>query len=253
MPSDTPALVIRDWSVGYLDQPIVCDFETTVKAGTVTCLIGGNGAGKSTLLKSIFGLNKRFSGSMLFEGDPIHLLSPDARVRRGIGLVPQGRCNFPRMTVRENLEMGAYTLPRAQASAAMERVVTLFPMLRRKWRIPAGYLSGGEQQVLETAMVLESAPRLLLLDEPSLGLSPKMQHEVFDTVERIREAGLTVVMAEQNAFASLTISDIAIVLELGRKFMEGPARTVMYDPRIRAAFLGGEPEATDRPQDTITQ
>ena len=240
MPSDTPALVIRDWSVGYLDQPIVCDFETTVKAGTVTCLIGGNGAGKSTLLKSIFGLNKRFSGSMLFEGDPIHLLSPDARVRRGIGLVPQGRCNFPRMTVRENLEMGAYTLPRAQASAAMERVVTLFPMLRRKWRIPAGYLSGGEQQVLETAMVLESAPRLLLLDEPSLGLAPLVVQQIFAIIRELntREA-LTVFLVEQNAFHAHKLAHRAYVMVNGLITLTGTGRELLERPEVRAAYLEG--------------
>lgn len=243
MAADQALLQIRDWSAGYLDQPIVRDFATTIATGTVTSLLGGNGAGKSTLLKSIFGLAKRFSGEILFDGRPVHMLQPAARLREGIGIVPQGRCNFPQMSVRENLEMGAYVLPRRAVRAAIERVVELFPLLRRKWTVLAGDLSGGEQQVLETAMVLECGPRLLLLDEPSLGLSPKMQAEVFQTISGVRDSGVTVIMAEQNVFGSLMISDRAIVLDLGRKFIEGPAGAVMHDPKIRAAFLGGDPNA----------
>ena len=238
-------LDIDDWSAGYLDQPIVRNVSVRFEAGTVTSLIGGNGAGKSTLLKSIFGLNKRFGGSMTFEGKAIHALAPADRLKAGIGIVPQGRCNFPLMSVAENLEMGAYLLPRAQADDAIERVTALFPLLRRKWKEFAGNLSGGEQQILETAMVLESAPRLLLLDEPSLGLSPKMQAEVFETVDSIRREGVTVLMAEQNVFGSLLISDRALVLELGRVFADGPARDIMHDSRIKAAFLGGTPMEED--------
>lgn len=240
--ADDAVLVISNWSVGYLDQPIVRDFSGSFATGSVTSLIGGNGAGKSTLLKSIFGLNKRFSGEVTFEGKPVHMLAPSERLKAGIGIVPQGRCNFPQMSVRENLEMGTYLLSRKIADEAVERMLSLFPMLRRKWRELAGNLSGGEQQVLETAMVLESNPRLLLLDEPSLGLSPKMQEEVFDTVTDVSKGGVTIIMAEQNVFGSLMISDRAIVLELGKKFMDGPAREVMYDPKIRTAFLGGRPD-----------
>lgn len=245
MDRETIALDIENWSAGYLDQPIVRNVSARFETGTVTSLIGGNGAGKSTLLKSIFGLNKRFGGTMTFEGRPVHGLAPADRLRAGIGIVPQGRCNFPLLSVAENLEMGAYLLPRRAADAAIEHVTALFPLLRRKWRELAGNLSGGEQQILETAMVLESAPRLLLLDEPSLGLSPKMQAEVFETVDAIRKDGVTVVMAEQNVFGSLMISDRAIVLELGRIFADGPARELMHDSRIKAAFLGGTPLEED--------
>jgi branched-chain amino acid transport system ATP-binding protein len=238
---DEIVLTIKNWSVGYLDQPIVNDFSADFQKGTVTSLIGGNGAGKSTLLKSIFGLNRRFSGEIEFEGRVIHTLSPSDRLKAGVGIVPQGRCNFGQMTVRENLEMGAYLLPRQAAKDAIGRVTSLFPLLRQKWSQVASNLSGGEQQILEMAMVLESSPRLLLLDEPSLGLSPKMQAEVFETVDAIRVQGVTVVMAEQNVFGSLLISNRAIVLELGRKFADGPAEDIMHDPRIKAAFLGGDP------------
>jgi branched-chain amino acid transport system ATP-binding protein len=236
-----PCLTIRDLAIGYLDEPIVRDIRADIMPGTVTTLIGGNGAGKSTLLKSLFGLTKRFSGEIVFEGAPIHDLPPAERKRRGIGLVPQGRCNFPLMSVKENLEMGTYLLPAAAARRAAERMVELFPMLGRKWREAAGNLSGGEQQILETAMALEAGPRLLLLDEPSLGLSPKMQYEVFETIDGIRRTGVTVILAEQNVLGSLLISDRAIVLELGRMFLDGPARQVMRDPRIREAYLGGDP------------
>ena len=155
--------------------------------------------------------------------------------------MPQGRCNFPLMTVRENLELGAYTLPRAEAGAAADRVLAMFPMLARKLDVLAGNLSGGEQQILETAMVLEAAPRLLLLDEPSLGLSPAMQDQVFETISDLRGRGLTVLVIEQNAHGALEISDYGIVMELGRLFMTGPPREIIDDPRIRIAYLGAAP------------
>lgn len=243
--TDTNAiLVVDDLSVGYLDHPIVLNFSTTVTAGTVTSLIGGNGAGKSTLLKSFFGLTKWFSGTITLANEDIHTLSPFERLARGIGIVPQGRCNFHAMSVLENLEMGGYTLSAKQASTARDRVLSIFPMLVPKLKQAAGNLSGGEQQILETAMVLQTEPTLLLLDEPSLGLSPIMQDDVFENVDRLRHSGVTVVMAEQNVYGSLLISDRAIVLDLGRKFTEGEAKAVMNDPRIRTAFLGGEPDAS---------
>jgi branched-chain amino acid transport system ATP-binding protein len=237
------AIDIRDLCVGYRDQPIVRDFSSTIRQGSITTLIGGNGAGKSTLLKSLFGLTRLFSGEIIFGGKPVHALPPEQRIRAGITIVPQGRCNFSGLTVRENLLMGAYLLPKQQVTPAIDRVLELFPMLRRKLAVIAGHLSGGEQQILETAMALENSPRLLLLDEPSLGLSPKMQREVFAMINSLWQLGITVVMAEQNVFESLMISDVAIVLDLGRKYLEGPAREVMYNPKIRAAFLGGEPES----------
>lgn len=246
---DTSLLLQIDaLSVGYADHPIVTGFSTDIARQTVTSLIGGNGAGKSTLLKSLFGLTRHFSGSIRYRGDEIQRLSPAERLARGIGIVPQGRCNFPMMSVAENLEMGAYTLPLERARRARAHVLELFPMLKPKLRQLAGNLSGGEQQILETAMVLQSEPELLLLDEPSLGLAPIMQDEVFENVDRLRHAGVTIVMAEQNVYGSLLISDRAIVLDLGRKFMEGEADAVMSDPRIRTAFLGGEPEGEPDPQ-----
>ena len=232
-------LVFDALSVGYADVPIVTDFTTRIAAGSITTIIGPNGAGKSTLLKAVYGLNKYFSGSLRFLGQPIERLTPRARLGLGIGFVPQGRCNFPLMTVRENLDLGAYTLRGAAVAQATQRVLELFPLLRPKLGVLAGNLSGGEQQILETAMVLESSPKLLLLDEPSLGLSPGNQQQIFDTIAELRRHGLTVLVVEQNAHGALQISDTGIVMELGRLFMTGPAREIIDDPRIQQAYLGG--------------
>ena len=228
-------------SAGYNEEPIVVDFSVSIPSGSITTIIGPNGAGKSTLLRAIYGLNKYFGGGIRFLGQPIEHLAPRERLKLGIGFVPQGRCNFPLITVRENLELGAYTLPRTEAAAAAERMLAMFPMLSAKLGVLAGNLSGGEQQILETAMVLEAGPRLLLLDEPSLGLSPAMQDQVFETISDLRGRGLTVLVIEQNAHGALEISDYGIVMELGRLFMTGPAKEVVDDPRIRTAYLGAAP------------
>ena len=234
-------LQIERLSAGYTEEPIVVDFSVTIPEGSITTIIGPNGAGKSTLLRAIYGLNKHFGGSIRFLGQPIERLAPRERLKRGIGFVPQGRCNFPLMTVRENLELGAYTLTRGEGTVATDRVLAMFPMLSAKLDVLAGNLSGGEQQILETAMVLEAAPRLLLLDEPSLGLSPAMQDQVFETISDLRGRGLTVLVIEQNAHGALEISDHGIVMELGRLFMTGPASEIIGDPRMRTAYLGAAP------------
>jgi branched-chain amino acid transport system ATP-binding protein len=233
------ALELVSVTAGYGDNPIVRDFSTRLQAGSITTLIGGNGAGKSTLLRAIYGTNRFFSGQIVFKGETIERMPPWERLKRGIGFVPQGRCNFPAMTVAENLKMGCYTLPAKAHEAAIGRVGGFFPLLQKKSRTEAGNLSGGEQQVLEMAMVLLLEPSLLLLDEPSLGLSPKMQGDVFATVQRIAERGVTVLVVEQNVRGALLISDRALVMEQGTKFMEGPAAEVRTDPRIRQAYLGG--------------
>ncbi|MFI5031285.1 MAG: ABC transporter ATP-binding protein [Reyranellales bacterium] len=240
----TVALDLVSVSAGYGDNPIVREFSATLETGTITTLIGGNGAGKSTLLRAIYGTNRFFGGQILFRGEAIERLPPWERLKRGVGFVPQGRCNFPHMSVDENLKMGCYTLPGAKHDAAITRVTGLFPMLRQKARTEAGNLSGGEQQILEMAMVLLLEPSLLLLDEPSLGLSPRMQGDVFTTVQKIAATGVTVLVVEQNVRGALLISDRALVMEQGRKFMEGPAAEVRTDPRIRQAYLGGNIQPT---------
>jgi branched-chain amino acid transport system ATP-binding protein len=241
--SGEPILELDRLSVGYTDEPVVVDFSAAIAAGTITTVIGPNGAGKSTLLRAVYGLNRRFGGHVRFAGEPIETLAPRERLKLGIGFVPQGRCNFPLMTVRENLELGAYTLHGDAATAALERVLAQFPVLRAKLSVLAGNLSGGEQQILETAMVLEAGPRLLLLDEPSLGLSPANQDQIFATIADLRGRGLTVLVVEQNAHGALQVSDTGIVMELGRLFMMGPAAEIIADPRIKVAYLGGERSA----------
>jgi branched-chain amino acid transport system ATP-binding protein len=238
------ALELAAVTAGYGDNPIVREFSAQLETGSITTLIGGNGAGKSTLLRAIYGTNRLFSGRILFKGEAIERLPPWERLKRGVGFVPQGRCNFPAMSVGENLKMGCYTLTAARHAAAIERVMTSFPLLRAKARTDAGNLSGGEQQILEMAMVLLVEPSLLLLDEPSLGLSPKMQGDVFATVQRIARSGVTVLIVEQNVRGALLISDRALVMEQGRLFMEGPAKEVRTDPRIRQAYLGGNIQHT---------
>ncbi len=240
----TVALAIEALTAGYGETPIVRDFSTSLARGSITTLIGGNGAGKSTLLRAVYGTIRWFAGRILWQGEEIHALAPTERLRRGIAFVPQGRCNFPAMSVAENLKLGCYTLPSRLHAARVERVCALFPVLRAKWTLAAGNLSGGEQQLLETAMVLVTEPQLLLLDEPSLGLSPKTQAEVFAAVRAIAATGVTVLVVEQNVHGALLISDTAIVMELGRKFMEGPAAQVRGDARIREAYLGGNIKET---------
>jgi branched-chain amino acid transport system ATP-binding protein len=234
-----PILELVGLTAGYGDNPIVRDFSARLHSGTITTLIGGNGAGKSTLLRAIYGTCRWFAGQVVFAGEPIETLEPAERFGRGIGFVPQGRCNFPAMSVAENLLMGCYTLRPAGRRAAIARIIEQFPVLRERAGTAAGNLSGGEQQILEMAMVLVVEPTLLLLDEPSLGLSPKMQGQVFSTVQRIARSGVTVLVVEQNVRGALMISDRALVMEQGRKFMEGPAADIRNDPRIRQAYLGG--------------
>ncbi len=235
-----PILDVQGLVGGYGKMTILNGTSFSVPAGTITTVIGPNGAGKSTLLRAVYGLIRHFAGSVRFRGQAIERLPPRERLTRGIGFVPQGRCNFPLMTVRENLELGAYTLRGPAVAAAIERVVADFPLLAAKLAVLAGNLSGGEQQILEIAMVLEAGPRLLLLDEPSLGLSPANQDQIFATIADLRGRGLTVLVVEQNAHGALQISDTGIVMELGRLFMAGPAGEVLADPRIKVAYLGGE-------------
>ena len=237
-----PILELADWSCGYLDEPIVRGFDFTLEAGTIACVVGSNGAGKSTLLRSIYGTIKRFSGTLSFRGEPIERLAPAARMARGMSFVPQGRCNFAYLSVEENMELAAYTLDRSDAAPAIERQLGKFPVLREKWNLMAGNLSGGEQQMLEMAMVLVAEPALLLIDEPSLGLSPKMMHEVLETIRRLSGTGIAVLMVEQNVRGGLAVADRAVVMDLGLKVMEGTPDDILHDKRIRSVFLGGAPQ-----------
>ena len=236
------AMSIRDWACGYLDEPIVRDFSFDLQVGQIACIVGSNGAGKSTLLRSVFGMIKRFSGELRFFDRRIETMTTPARMALGMSFVPQGRCNFPYLTVQENMELATYTLPKPAAKQAMEAQAAKFEILGRKWKERASNLSGGEQQIVEMAMALAVEPRLLLIDEPSLGLSPKMRIEVFETIRSLVADGVSVIMVEQNVRGGLGIADVAVVMDLGMKVMQGPAAEILEDPRISSVFLGGTPQ-----------
>jgi branched-chain amino acid transport system ATP-binding protein len=225
----------------YGPVQILFGVDFSVQPNEVVALLGTNGAGKSTLLRAISGLTPPSNGAVFYDGEDITYLPAHEHAGRGIVQVPGGKGTFPGLTVGENLRLAAwmYRSDDEYVKQATEEVFGYFPILRERINEQAGNLSGGEQQVLEMAMVLVTEPTLLLLDEPSLGLSPKLQTEVFETVRAIAAGGVTVLMVEQNVRGALAVSDTAIVLDLGRKFLEGPARDVMVDPRIRQAYLGG--------------
>lgn len=210
----------------------------TVASGEMVAIIGPNGAGKSTLLKAVAGLLRLKSGAILLDGVPMQHLSPGDRARRGIAFVPQEANVFASMTVRENLEMGGL-IERAGMRARIEALFARFPVLATKRRAAARTLSGGQRQVLAMAMALMVAPRLLLLDEPSAGLSPTAAEALFDTIADIHRAGTSVVMVEQNAREALMIADRGVVLVDGRTVRQGPARAMAEDAEVRRLFLGG--------------
>jgi len=211
----------------------------TVNAGEVVTLIGANGAGKSTTLRAITGLLTPRSGRVLFEGEEITSVPAHRRVARGISMSPEGRGIFANLTVLENLEMGAYLKSDPVAfKADLEYGFTLFPRLKERIKQSAGTLSGGEQQMLAIARALMSHPKLLLLDEPSLGLAPLVCHTIFSTIDAIKAAGTTLLVVEQNASAALKHSDRGYVLETGEVILEGTASTIASNPRVREAYLG---------------
>ncbi|PYM13833.1 MAG: ABC transporter ATP-binding protein [Candidatus Rokuibacteriota bacterium] len=231
-------LVLDDVRAGYAEVEVLRGVSLEVRSGDIVSIIGANGAGKSTLLKTVFGLVTAHGGSIRLAGEELAGRRPVEVLARGVSYVPQGRCNFPAMTVEENLEMGAYTRNDAGVRRDIDAMMQRFPMLGSKRVDPAGTLSGGQQQVLEIAMALLLHPRLLLVDEPSLGLDPRMAELVFATIESINREGTTVVMVEQNAKTALSISHRAFVLELGRNRFEGTGRELLDNPEVRTHYLG---------------
>jgi branched-chain amino acid transport system ATP-binding protein len=216
------------------------DVSLTVDEGEVVTLIGANGAGKTTTLRTISGLVRAASGTIRFDGRDITRLAPSEIVRAGIGHSPEGRRVFPRMTVRENLELGAYTRrAKDEIAADTERVLTIFPRLRERYAQKAGTMSGGEQQMLAIARALMSRPRLLLLDEPSLGLSPKLVQTIFEVIRDISARGTTILLIEQNARQALAVASRGYVLEVGRIAHQGAAADLAASEAVRAAYLGG--------------
>jgi ABC-type branched-subunit amino acid transport system ATPase component len=233
-------LAATDLRAGYGGIDVLQGVSVEVRAGELVSLIGPNGAGKSTVLKTILGFLQPREGRVRFDGQDITGWRTDRVVRRGLGYVPQGRIVFQQMTVGENLEMGAFTVrDGARLRAVLDRMYTLFPRLAERRHQKAGTMSGGEQQMLAIARALMTEPRALLLDEPSLGLSPLFVDLIFDTIAALRQQGTTLLMVEQNAARALELSDRAYVLELGRNRFEGPGPALLADPHVRQLYLGG--------------
>ena len=233
-------LKIEDICAGYGKLEILYGVRLEVNSGELVCIIGPNGAGKSTAFKTIVGLVHPTSGRVIFDGVDITRLRPDQMVSRGLAYVPQGRIVFPQMTVVENLEMGAYIENDPhRLEQALEQVYLLFPILAERQHQKAGTLSGGEQQMLAIARALMTSPKLILLDEPSLGLSPKFVTLIFDKLTEMKRAGYTMLMVEQNAAKALSVADRAYVLELGRNRFTGTGQGLLNDPEVKRLYLGG--------------
>jgi branched-chain amino acid transport system ATP-binding protein len=242
-----PLLEIRDLAVSYGHVHAVHGISLRVAAGQVVTLIGPNGAGKTSTLGAVAGLLRPAGGKVLLEGEDVTGLPAHRAVERGIVLVPEGRSILARMSIEENLQLAVEArVPRPPAAEQRRRVeaqYARFPVLGERRRLPAGSLSGGEQQMLAFARALLMSPRILLLDEPSMGLAPLLVRRVFDLVEEIHREGATVLLVEQNARLALRVSDHAYVLERGRIVLEGPSAELVRDPRVQAAYLGGDVHA----------
>jgi branched-chain amino acid transport system ATP-binding protein len=232
-------LEVKNIQVAYGKIVAVKDVSITVNQGEIVTLIGSNGAGKSTTLRTISGLIKPKSGEILFNGKRIDGLPGHEIVGMGICHSPEGRRIFPRMTVKENLELGAFLRSDKEAvNADMDRVLELFPRLKERIKQTAGTMSGGEQQMLAVSRALMGDPKLLLLDEPSMGLAPVLVELIFDTIVKIRKQGVTILLIEQNATAALEVADRAYVLESGKVKMSGSAKELSSDDKVTKAYLG---------------
>lgn len=231
-------LKVEDLHVYYGSIHAIKGVSFEVNEGEIVTLIGANGAGKSTTLNTLGGLMKPRAGSVLFEGTQIAGMPASRIVPHGIALCPEGRRVFQQMTVRENLEMGGYTRPAGEIGASLDDVFTRFPRLKERHRQVAGTLSGGEQQMLAMGRALMSKPRLLMLDEPSMGLAPLLVEQIFDIICELNRAGTTILLVEQNAQMALSIANRAYVLETGNIVKEGDAHLLMNDDDVRKAYLG---------------
>ena len=232
-------LELRGIDVSYGDLPALRNVNVTVEAGEILSVVGANGAGKTTMLRTISGLMRPRAGEILLENVRTDRLPCHAVVERGVVQVPEGRKIFPSLTVLENLELGSYTArAKAQRAQSLERVLTLFPILGERRRQAAGTLSGGQQQMLAIGRALMALPRILMLDEPSLGLAPLIVQEIFGIIAEINRAGTTVLLVEQNANMALHVATRACVLETGLITLSGHAKELLGDRRVRDAYLG---------------
>jgi branched-chain amino acid transport system ATP-binding protein len=233
-----PLLELKSVSVGYGHNSVLHDVDLALERGEIVTLLGANGAGKSTLVKSISGLLRTESGNILLDGEPIEALPAAERLRRGIAHIPEGRQIFAGMTVAENLELGAYASSEVDHAERLESVWTLFPILRERMKDIAGNFSGGQQQMLAIARGLMSKPKILLLDEPSLGVAPLLVTEIFRLIVRLRAQGITILLAEQNARQALSIADRGYVFENGKITLAGPSVDLLNSPDIAERYLG---------------
>ncbi|MCQ9422883.1 ABC transporter ATP-binding protein [Pseudomonas sp. LJDD11] len=232
-------LQIRDLSVHYGAIEAVNALSLNVAEGEHVTLIGANGAGKTSTLKALTGLLTASAGTIHFDGQPLHNLGAHQRLQRGLAMVPEGRGVFARMSVLENLHTGAYLRRDTTAIAdQIERILDWFPHLRRRLEQPAGLLSGGEQQMLALGRALMSRPRLLVLDEPSMGLAPVMVEKIFAVISEVCRSGMTLLLVEQNARLALQVTERGYVMDSGRITLQGASRELLEDPQVRAAYLG---------------
>jgi branched-chain amino acid transport system ATP-binding protein len=231
-------LSIDNLTCAYGRIEVLHGISMAIRAGEIATLIGANGAGKTTLLRAISGVQPITGGDIRLEGRSIASLQSHARVALGISHVPEGRQLFAPLSVEDNLKLGAWSRPATEAASELARVHALFPMLAEMRQMPAGALSGGQQQMLAIGRGLMAKPRLLLLDEPSMGLAPILVEQIFEAIRGLKRDGMTILLVEQNAYAALAIADQAYVLETGRMTMNGTAAAVKNDQRVREAYLG---------------
>ena len=232
-------LNVTDLNVYYGSIHAIKDVSFNVEQGEIVSLIGANGAGKSTILKTLSGLLRTRTGSIQFEENEIKALAPHRIVERGLVQVPEGRRVFSRLTVEENLEMGAFTRPQSDIRDAIANVYDRFPRLKERRRQVAGTLSGGEQQMLAMGRALMSRPRLMMMDEPSMGLAPILVEQIFSIIKELNEAGSTILLVEQNALMALSIATRGYVLETGKIVLSAPADELLHNDAVKAAYLGG--------------
>lgn len=232
-------LTIEGLDVFYGPIQALNSVHARVEQAEIVAIIGSNGAGKSTLLRTISGLQRPRSGKIVFEGEEIHSTPAEKIVQAGISQSPEGRRIFTEMSVRENLLLGAYTRKDGEIQADIDRCLDRFPRLRERYHQSAGTLSGGEQQMLAMSRALMSRPRLLLLDEPSMGLAPNLVTEVFEMIGELNREGVTILLVEQNAHRALEIAHRGYVLETGSVVLEGKGHDLLHDPKVKEAYLGG--------------